>query len=313
MLIATMAAAIYLSAALELDARQIGEATRQLGWLGCGVVLALSSCNYLLRFHRWRLFIEQLGHRVPVAYHLLCYLAGFAFTISPGKAGEAVRSLYLRNHAVSYADSVAALFTERGLDLFAMLLLACLAIANRPIYLPLIAAVSVALAATLVVVNRAWLPALLDNGARRLLPHRQRLAKLLAAGAQALRASRSLLQPRLLARGSILALAAWGAEGYGLYLICKALMPTLSPWAAIGTYALAVLAGSAAFFLPAGIGGTELAMAALLVAQGAQLRAALTATLLCRAATLWFAVLIGIIAATVLELQPDRERAISPA
>ena len=44
----------------------------------------------------------------------------------------------------------------------------------------------------------------------------------------------------------------------------------------------------------------------LLVAQGAPLRAALAATLLCRIATLWFAVLIGMAAAVTVEMHPGR-------
>jgi uncharacterized membrane protein YbhN (UPF0104 family) len=74
----------------------------------------------------------------------------------------------------------------------------------------------------------------------------------------------------------------------------------------LGIYALAVLAGSAAFFLPAGLGGMELVMTTLLVAQGAPLPVAVVATLLCRIATLWFAVLIGMAAALTVEMGPQR-------
>jgi uncharacterized membrane protein YbhN (UPF0104 family) len=71
----------------------------------------------------------------------------------------------------------------------------------------------------------------------------------------------------------------------------------------MGIYALASLAGSAAFFLPAGIGGMEIVMTTLLVAHGAPLRTAVIATLLCRIATLWFAVLIGVAASAAIEMQ----------
>ena len=70
---------------------------------------------------------------MPVSYtHLdvykrqLYYLSGFAFTVSPAKAGEAVRSLYLRSYGVTYSQSIAALFVERLQDLLAMVLLASL-------------------------------------------------------------------------------------------------------------------------------------------------------------------------------------------
>ena len=74
----------------------------------------------------------------PVSYtHLDVYkrqLAGFTLTVTPGKAGEAVRSLYLHQYGVSYAQSLAALFVERLLDVLAMSLLALLILLARPEY-----------------------------------------------------------------------------------------------------------------------------------------------------------------------------------
>jgi uncharacterized protein (TIRG00374 family) len=95
----------------------------------------------------------------------------------------------------------------------------------------------------------------------------------------------------------------WGAEGLGLFLICQGLHLNVAAPTAIGIYAIASLAGSAAFFLPAGIGGMEIVMTTLLIAHGASLRTAVIATLLCRIATLWFAVLIGVTASAIVEFQ----------
>ncbi len=303
---ATLATAVYVGASVTLDSGRIGAAVSRLGWLGCGEVLALSLLNYGLRFERWRMIIRQLGHRVPAARHLLYYLSGFAFTVSPAKAGEAVRSLYLRDHGVSYPESVAALFAERALDVLAMVVLAALIIASRRSYLPLVIAVPLAMAACLLLVSRKSLPQRLGrwtDALRRPLPTR------LARGALGLlESARALLRPRLLLLGAAIGIISWGGEGLGLYLLCKSLHLQVTPLAAIGIYGLAVLAGGAACFLPAGIGSMEAVMTALLTAQGAPVGDALTATLLCRVATLWFAVIIGVIAATSVELQPGPAR-----
>ena len=56
--------------------------------------------------------------------------------------------------------------------------------------------------------------------------------------------------------------------------------------------------------MPAGIGGMEVVMTSLLVAHGTPLPVAVIATLLCRLATLWFAVLIGLAATAILESHP---------
>jgi glycosyltransferase 2 family protein len=297
---------VYVGACLALDSRQIAASISRLGWLGCSAVLALSLLNYGLRFERWRMILAQLGHRVPVGRHLLYYLSGFAFTVSPAKAGEAVRSLYLRDHGVSYPESVAALFAERSLDVLAMVVLATLIVVSRLSYLPVVIAVSLAMAGCLLLITRKSLPQWLGRWAETFQrPIARRLAR---AALGLLDSARALLRPRLLLLGAAIGIISWGGEGLGLYLLCRSLHLQVAPITAIGIYGLAVLAGGVAFFLPAGIGSMEAAMTALLTAQGASVEAALAITLLCRVATLWFAVVIGIVAAACVELQPGFER-----
>lgn len=309
--IAALATVAYVGAGFVVDARRVRDAIEALGWLGCGLVLGLSVLNYLVRFQRWQMFISRLGHRLPAMQHLLVYLSGFAFTVSPAKAGEAVRSIYLSEHGVSYSQSIAALFVERLQDLLAMSLLASLVVLDRPAYRPLIGGALLIVIALFVVASHKLLPELLERYGSRI--RQPRLARGATALLNLLRSSRALLGPKLMLIGTAVGVLSWGGEGLGYYLICQGLDVHVSVLVALGIYALAVLAGSAAFFLPAGIGGMEVVMTTLLVSQGAPLRVAIIATLLCRVATLWFAVVIGIGAAMTIEFwsRPTRLRAAS--
>ena len=292
------AAILYVAIALATDAGQLKVALLQLGVAGGVLVLGLSGANYALRFLRWQYYLGLLGRMLPTGRHFAYYLAGFAFTVSPAKAGEAVRSLYLRNHGVAYAESIAALFVERLLDLCTMVLLAGLIVVDHEAYRPLLAGVlALALVAVVAVcqpVVPRWLDALAARSGRR-------AARIAALFANLLRSSRRLLQPRPLWFGMVAGLLSWGAEGIGFFIICHTLHLGVSASTATGIYAIAALAGSAVFFLPAGIGGMEIVMTTLLVEQGAALRIAIIATLLCRLATLWFAVLLGIGSALAIE------------
>jgi uncharacterized protein (TIRG00374 family) len=309
--VAAVAMVAYVGAGVAVDAPRAREAIEALGWIGCSLVLSLSVLNYLVRFQRWQMFLARLGHRLPGVQHLLCYLSGFAFTVSPAKAGEAVRSIYLYEHGVSYSESVAALFVERLQDLLAMALLASLVVLDWPAYRPLIAGALLLVLALVIASSLKSLPALLQ----RLGTHfsQPKITVGVAALVNLLGSSRTLLQPKLLLIGTAVGVLSWGGEGLGYYLICKGLGVHVSLLVATGIYALAVLAGSAAFFLPAGIGGMEVVMTSLLVSHGAPLRVSIIATLLCRVATLWFAVVIGIGAAIVTELgaRPARLRSAS--
>lgn len=289
----------YVIAAILTDSDRLVSALRHLGWTGCAAILGLSIINYVLRFQRWKGFLSKMGRDLPVWRHFLYYLGGFAFTISPAKAGEAVRSVYLKDHGVTYAESIAAFFVERLLDLFAMVMLAGLILVDHPAYRVLVFASFAAVIAVIAVVCQASLPQRIERlgGSRS-----GRIARGCSALANLLRSSRLLLQPKSLLFGIALGLIAWGAEGMGFDVVCRGLHIDGDLWSFCGIYAVAALAGSAAFFLPAGIGGMEVVMTTLLVERGTELRVAIIATLLCRLATLWFAVILGVGAATAVEV-----------
>ncbi len=47
----------------------------------------LSLFNYALRIVRWRSYLRRLGYSIAPGFAALTYIAGFAFTLSPGKVG----------------------------------------------------------------------------------------------------------------------------------------------------------------------------------------------------------------------------------
>jgi glycosyltransferase 2 family protein len=302
--VAALGVLLYLGVAFWVDAPRLLAALARLGWWGAAAVLALSFVSYLQRFQRWHLYILRFGHSLPAPRHLLIYLSGFAFTLSPGKAGEVIRSWYLREHGISYAESLAAFFVERMLDVLAMVLLAALIVADHPAYRGLIGGALLIVILVILGVGRPEIPTWLDSFAAR---RHGRIASGAAGIGRLLRSSTRLLSVWPLTWGVALGVLAWSTLGMGFYLICQGLHITLSPLAAVGIYATAVLAGNAAIFLPGGIGGTEVVMVTLLRETGASLQSAVIAALLCSLASLWFAVLVGIAAASLVELaQGDR-------
>ena len=288
----------YLAFALAIQGESLSRGLVTLGAGGACVVLGLSLLNYLLRYLRWSVYLRILGHRLPLAPDLASYLAGFAFTASPGKAGEAVRSLFLRDQGVDYAHSLAALFAERLLDVLAICLLVAITAAQIPGYRTpailaggLLIALVFALGQPGAIRGVEWMGARLPGRLKGLSDH---LVRLMQASAQ-------LLVPKRLFPALAVGLVAWAAEGVGLFWLCRALSIDLTLEAGIAVYSIGILAGAASFFIPAGLGGAEAAMTALLLGAGASLSAAIVVTVLCRVATLWFAVVLGVVALLWLE------------
>lgn len=299
--LAVLGMATYLTVAIAADAQPLRAGVQQLGFMGCAAVLALSLLNYLLRFVRWAYYLRLLGHQLPGGRHLLYYLAGFAFTVSPGKAGEALRCLYLKPHGVSYSASLAALFAERLMDVLTMVMLALLLISAMNGGNSAVVLIGGLFTLVTVLAGRPLWPRWLREYATKLSG---RWGRVVVGVAATLESSALLLRPAPVSLGLVLGLIAWAGEGYGLYLLADALEVKLNVSLATGIYAVAVLGGVAAFFMPGGLGGMEVAMTALLITAGASLPVAFAIAVLCRLATLWFAVLLGILALLWLEFRP---------
>lgn len=260
-------------------------AARRIGLGGGGLLLSLSLVNYALRFGRWQYYLNRLGYRVPIGPSLHYYLASFAFTITPGKLGEGVRSFYLKPYGVPYASSFSALFVERLFDLTATLMLATLGVVYFGRYLPLVAVPVVGIVVSLLLLNSAVFRGWFRNlGVKRL-----------EGVLDALDAAATLSRGRLLLTGLGLSLLGWGAEATAFWVILTRLGLELPLVATFGIYGLAISIGALSF-LPGGLGGTEATMIFLLGLSGASVADAGAATILLRLATLWFAVLIGIVA-----------------
>ena len=267
------------------------ERVRTLPPWAAPVALGLPTLGFLLRYLRWEILLAALGDRLPRWLHLRIYLAGFALTATPAKVGENLRAMSLATRGVPMRHSFAAFVVERLGDVIAMVLLSGLAarlVADRSWLL--VPSTSVALAALWVI--RA--PGL-STWLRGHTPDRGILHRAGHGIAGVLEVAGDLLTLRLLVVGVGIALLAWGAEGVTFGLLAGWTGIEISVWTAAGIFAVATLLGAVSF-LPGGVGPTEAVMVGLLVVAGAELPQATAATLLTRAATLWWAVLLGILA-----------------
>ena len=258
-----------------------------------------SLLNYALRIVRWQRYLVRLGHTLPFAFTSLTYIAGFAFTVSPGKVGEMARARYYSQLGIAVSDVAGAFFLERLMDVIAMIVLASLLVTAAPRYefaMWSAGAITIVVLACLALLP--WTSLSRKLAAETRLP--RPLTRFIAGAAKALAAARSLLTPGVLLLGFALGLVAWGLEGLGLYALGSMLPAVhLAPATGVGIYAVAVLVGALSL-LPGGLGSTETVMTALLATQGYAVGDALLITILCRIVTLWLAVCIGWLAVFVL-------------
>jgi len=258
-------------------------------------VLALSLVNYGLRWVRWEIYLRALGVRLGAADSLSILLVGFVLSVTPGKAGELGKAWLVRELGGGPAlRAVPAVLGERLTDVLGVVLLAAIGALALPGGGWIAAAGLALVGATAALVG--W-----RGAARRLLALLARvpwIGRRAPALGELYERLRSLVSPRLLAAGLALSAAAWGAEGIGFLLVVRGHGgggEAFGPLAALFDYSAATLAGALSM-LPGGLLVSEGSLVALLDAQGLDAASAASATLITRAATLWFAVALGLAA-----------------
>src|SRR5579859_2230931 len=126
----SLAFAAWCVRSLHADLAQLSVAPLLRSWDIIAAAVFLSLLNYGVRIVRWRTYLARLGHSFPFTFVALTYVAGFAYTLSPGKVGEIVRARYYMPRGVAFPEVTAAFFAERLLDVIAMLGLASLVLST---------------------------------------------------------------------------------------------------------------------------------------------------------------------------------------
>lgn len=287
--------------ALE-DYQEILQAIRKIGWSGFLFLCVFSLINYGLRYVRWSLLLNRLGDSVKGLDSWLCYLSGFALTTTPAKAGEAIRCFYFnRRHGVHYGHTLAAILTERTTDAVSSMFIAGFALYGfSQVRWVGIAFTLFIIAIVFLVVMPSWLTRI--TSWFRVIKI-QALHKLLDLVPIFLQRSATLFAPKPFAGGVFIGLVAWSAEAYAFAWLAHQLGGEASTLMYMSIFAIAMVAGALSF-MPGGLGGAEVVLFVLMKATGMGDAEAITATLLCRLATLWFAVALGLLSILWLESRP---------
>lgn len=287
--------ALYLGAIVLSGAQASMTSMSRLGWPLAAAGTTLVAISLLLRFARWRWLIARLGKNVPAWYNLRVYVAGLALTSSPGKLGETLRSVLLLRRGVSFSGSLGAFLADRGADVIGMAALGAAAgwwLRQRSLILEALAVGLVCMS-----VGLAW--AVRQGGTERLLSrlahHPSRAASLLASMLAPMTAWSKLWMPGASLAYAAFAFAAYGLQAVAFGLYVDALGADLGLAKCVLIFSTSILLGAASM-VPGGLGATEAAFVYQLTEAGMPLSDAVAATIALRLSTLWFAILLGVLA-----------------
>ncbi|MCP4445862.1 MAG: flippase-like domain-containing protein [Myxococcales bacterium] len=314
LLIATVVAiAAFAGISIYTDLSALGDRLGGFAWWAMAAALSLAVLNYVLRFFRWSLYLRHAEIEIPLGLSARIFLSGFAFSITPGKLGELVKSYLIREFRdVPIARTAPLVVGERITDLAALLVLGIIGVATYDVAQNLVLVGALLVGGALV--GLSW--PVFARGGVRMLTNPGLLRRFRAPLLEFYEGLAQLVLPWPMLWATSLAVVAWLAECVGFALILSAFPGTEVPLSlAILIYASTTIAGALSF-LPGGLLVTEATMTLLLVeaSRGCDEPTALAATILIRLATLWFAVLIGVVALTLLRRKSNQsDRALSAA
>jgi glycosyltransferase 2 family protein len=312
--------AVYVAISLYANVSSLGGQLQQFSWILLVPVLGLTVTNYLLRFAKWHYLLGRTGARVAPGHSLIVFLSGLSMGVTPGKIGELLKSYLLKQtHDLPMTRTAPVVIAERITDLVALMLLCLVGVftytTERGFRVLLALAGLAVLALTVVLASRRLMRGVSGLCAR--LPVLRRLAPKIDQFADAIS---TLLSAGPLALTTALSIAAWLCECLGFWLIIGGLPGVWAPvQLAIFIYAATTVLGALSF-VPGGLGVTEGGMTLLLIrtADGVTRSAAAAITILIRLCTLWFGVVVGLVALAIFrrritgelevgdDLPPDR-------
>ncbi len=320
--VAGLVLAIVVLSGLTLfgDARQLAMALRDFRWWLVLPILGLTLWNYALRFVKWQLYLRALDlPDLSAGTSGLVFLSGFSMSITPGKVGELIKAVLLRRLTGAPVNRTSAIIAaERITDGLAMIALAAIGLTQFNYGRPFLALAAILAVAAVLLLQRPHLLAPLLARAERLPV----VGPAVVHAAAFLDASNALLRPRLLVIAVVLGTVSWAGGCVAFYLVLIGLgLPASLHILLVATFVLAVSSiVGAVSMLPGGLGLADASVAGMLIilvtAPEMSHSVAAAATLLIRFATLWFAVLLGLVALSVirkrLARQPDGTFANAP-
>jgi len=290
-----LGAGVYAAGAIYLGVQELWASLARFQlWLFLPV-LGLAFTNYMLRYLKWSTYLKVLGIDVPRSINPVIFLGGLSMTVTPGKVGELLKAYLLREaRGVPMMRTAPVVMAERVTDLIALLVLMLTGFFTFRRFEGVLYAAGAVIAGFLVVVSSRTL----STGVIRLVGKLPRLGKVQAKLEEFYESTWALFRPGPLALATALSVASWACEAVGFYLVLGGFDVQRAPLLlATFIYSATTLGG---VVTPGGLGVTDGSMAALLnLTAGFPKATAGAATLIIRLCTLWFAVVVGVVALLV--------------
>ncbi len=294
---------VYAGLTAFSDFEDVANSFGEFRWELLPLILLVTCGNYGLRFVKWQYYLRAIGVTgLRVSDSFLIYFSGLGMVVTPGKVGEWLKSYLLREiHGTSVMRSAPILLAERLTDSLALLVIGGIwVIVFGPEYWGVVAVIAGGSAVAVAIArHRPTAERLL-----RLLERAPLIGRFGHRFAEMYESTYILMQPRAVLMMTVLSVGSWFFEVVAFYLTLVGLgvdgsLDTLLKAAFI--LPIATLVAAIAIFAPGGLGVAEGLLSSLSIELLDMSKGdAAVGTVIIRIATLWFGVVVGLVAFAAL-------------
>jgi uncharacterized membrane protein YbhN (UPF0104 family) len=292
-----VAGALYVGFAIYGDYERVASAFAGFSWALAPALLALAFLNYVARYGKWEYYLRTLGVRLNPRDSFSIFLSGLVMSVSPGKMGEVVKSYLVKKvNGTPIRKTAPIIFAERFTDFLALALVSLVGAFAFGWGRQVAVIVMIGFLVAVVVVSTPRL-------AKPLIGLTLKLPVVGKYGAQIdalYENSRELLRLPHLSTMTLLSVVSWSFECVAYFLALRGFGFEADFFWTTFSYSFAIVLGAVSM-LPGGLGVTEGSLTFLAVRNGCDPNVAVAATFLIRAATLWFSVVVGVVAVALYQ------------
>lgn len=265
------------------------------------IALGLFSLGYFIRSFRWIAMLRFMHIQIPILQNIIIYFTGYAFSLTPAKVGESIRSKYLKDDfKVPITQSLPTVLAERYYDVIGVLAIIFVTVGMTEAR-SFMVYVGIGLLIFFYFAVR-------KNVALRILSPLSRVKKLRAVQhmlMESIEVLETLLKPKIFFRCTFLTIVSWTVESIGACYVFKGFHLEFGFLKGAFDYVTTSLAG-AATLLPGGVGGTEVSLIGLLLMQNHSYEEVLGPILMIRFFALWYVIIIGIVFTSIYKMNQRR-------
>lgn len=256
------------------------------------ILLLLSTGNYFARFYKWNYYLSILNINIDKKDSLNIFMSGLLMSVTPGKIGELLKAYLVRtvnNTPVTVTAPI--IFAERATDFLSLTILALIGAyvydygSNAALVITIIILIGI-----FILTNRKLFDSIMI-----VLAKIKFIKKRIESLERLYHSTYTLLKLKPLVIAVLISLVSWGFECYGYYLVINNFNEFINIYWSFFSYSFSTIVGAVSM-LPGGLGVTEGSFLLMLTSKGLTASDAAATTFITRIATLWFAVLVGIIA-----------------